>query len=196
MTYSNNPYEIDLGLLLQPETVLERQLLQDPQFIQGLFWGTPRYGHPEGQVYKHITEVLANIDRLAVPLPDRRKLRLIALVHDTFKYLEARQVPRDWSRHHGMLARLFMESYTEDPVILDLIELHDEAYYCWRHIHLYQQPKKGARRLEQLLARLGNALQLYYLFFKCDTQTGDKNPAPLLWFESHISGISVIPSLR
>ena len=36
-------------------------------------------------------------------------------------------------------------------------------------------------------------LQLYYLFFKCDTQTGDKTQAPLKWFEREVPGIEVMP---
>jgi hypothetical protein len=89
-------------------------------------------------------------------------------------------------------ARRFAEQFIEDPVILDIVELHDEAYYCWRMKHLYQQPEAGARRLSRLLARIDHQLQLYYLFFKCDTCTGDKNPAPLKWFESAIPGLEIV----
>ena len=35
-------------------------------------------------------------------------------------------------------------------------------------------------------------MQLYYLFFKCDTSTGDKNPAPMKWFEKTMKGIDVV----
>ena len=85
-----------------------------------------------------------------------------------------------------------MEDFTSDQAVLDVIELHDEAYYCWRMKHLYQQPEAGTRRLRKLLARLDDQLQLYYLFFKCDTSTGDKNPAPLVWFEQTIPGIEIV----
>jgi hypothetical protein len=43
--------------------------------------------------------------------------------------------------------------------------------------------------LEELLRRVGGFIQLYYLFFKCDTQTGDKNQASLKWFEQKNPGI-------
>ena len=39
------------------------------------------------------------------------------------------------------------------------------------------------KTLEDLLRRVGGFIHLYYLFFKCDTQTGDKNQASLKWFE-------------
>ncbi|MFM9949976.1 MAG: HD domain-containing protein [Saprospiraceae bacterium] len=183
---------IDLEAHLRPETDLERQLLQDPEFLQGLLWGVPRYGHPEGEVYKHIREVLDNIDRLDVDLLMRNRLRIIAFAHDTFKYLEDKSIPRDWLKHHGPLARRFMERFTTDEAILDTIELHDEAYHCWRIKHLHQDPDSSRLRLQGLLDRIGEHRQLYYLFFKCDTKTGDKNPAPLNWFEQNIPEIEIV----
>jgi len=183
---------IDLEAQLRPETELERQLLQNPDFLQGLLWGVPRYGHPEGEVYKHIREVLDNIDRLDVDRLMRKRLRIIAFAHDTFKYIEDKSVPRDWSKHHGPLARKFMEHFISDEAILDTIELHDEAYHCWRIKHLNQDHDAAALRLQELLDRIGEHRQLYYLFFKCDTKTGDKNQAPLKWFEQHIPGIEIV----
>ncbi len=184
--------KVDLTTELQPENALERQLLTLPDFRQGLFWGVPRFGHPEGKIYKHIIEVFTNIDRLPVDAATRSRLRLIALVHDTFKYREDKGRPRDWSRHHGALARRFLEPFTDDEELLTVVELHDEAYYAWRFIFLYQQPEQGRERLRQLLRRLGNARQLFYLFFKCDTLTGDKIPTPLTWFEKTVDGIQPV----
>ncbi len=183
--------KVDLATELQPENALERQLLAVPAFRQGLCWGVPRFGHPEGQIYKHIIEVYANIDRLPLDAAIRTRLRLIALVHDTFKYNEDKGRPRDWSRHHGVLARRFLEPFTDDQELLTVVELHDEAYYAWRTIFLYQQPEQGEERLRRLLSRLGNARQLFYLFFKCDTLTGDKIPTPLTWFEKTVDGIQL-----
>lgn len=177
---------------LQPETDLERRLILHPEFQEGLLWGVPRYGHPEGEIYKHIREVLDNIDRLDVDKLTRRKLRTITFLHDTFKHREDRSRPRDWSRHHAVLARKFAEQFIDDFMLLEVIELHDEAYYCWQMKHLYQQKEAGSRRLRRLLDRIDDHLQLYYLFFKCDTRTGDKNQAPLRWFEMTIPGIQVV----
>lgn len=184
--------DIDFETELNPETVLERRLLQQPDFVHGLLWGTPRYGHPEGEIYKHIKEVLENIESLDIDPLSRQRLRLIAFAHDTFKYKEDKSVPRDWSKHHSIYARKFLEKLTDDQIVLDLIELHDEAYYIWRTLHLYHQPRKGAIRLQSLLDRIGEHIQLFYLFFKCDTLTGDKNLAPLRWFEQHIEGIKIM----
>ncbi len=183
---------IDFNKEPKPENELELALLQSEAFTTGLLWGVPRYGHPEGQIYRHIKEVFENIEKLQISPEDRSRLRLITLVHDTFKYKEHKGFPRNWSKHHSILARQFLEPFCNDQVVLDIVELHDEAYYSWRFTHLYHQPKKGAKRLRNLLDRLGNNLQLYYLFFKCDTQTGDKTQAPVHWFEEYIEGIEIV----
>ena len=39
---------LPLDTLLQPESDLEKLLLTLPEFQQGLRWGEPRFGHPEG----------------------------------------------------------------------------------------------------------------------------------------------------
>ena len=178
--------------VLQPETPLEKRFLEDDDFVRGLAWGVPRYGHPEGSVWRHILEVNRNIDALPIEEEMRRKLRIVCWVHDTFKHAEHRGNPRDWSKHHSVYARNFLARYVKDPLLLNVVELHDEAYYCWRLSHLYGKFSEAEDRLDQVRNRVGSYWQLYYLFFKCDTCTGDKNPAPLLWFEKHISDIEVI----
>ncbi len=183
-----------LEALLQPETMLERTLLTVPAFRQGLLWGEPRFGHPEGQVALHVREVLDNIDLItALSESQRAQLRLIALSHDTFKFAEVRGKPRDWSKHHGRLAQQFMYVHTSDRVVLDVLETHDDAYYAWlstrQPVFAHENPQKN---LENLLERMSYCLQLYYLFFKCDTQTGDKTQASLKWFERTVPGIAIV----
>lgn len=185
--------------LLQPETELERRMLMHPAFLEGLHWGVPRFGHPEGKVLYHIREVLDNIDRLLLTAHTRRQLRIIAFAHDTFKYKEDKGTPRDWTKHHGIYARKFLEDIeVSSKEVLEVTEWHDEAYFCWRMIHLFKQTEEGHARLQQLLHRIAGFDQLFYLFFKCDTQTGDKNQAPLRWFEQNVPGIEVVvlPSRR
>lgn len=184
---------IDIQEILKPESDLERRIIQDDDFVQGLFWGKPRFGHPEGRVLFHVREVLDNVDKLTISTEDRTKLRLITLVHDSFKHREDKTTqPRDWSKHHGVLARKFMEQLITDQQILNIIELHDEAYYSWRLKHIYRDIEAGNKRLSRLLETIDSARQLYYLFFKCDTRTGDKNQAPLRWFEKNIPEIKIV----
>jgi hypothetical protein len=172
----------DIEKLLQPETSLEQKILEHPDVRKGLLWGKPRFGHPEGKVLLHAREVLDNVDKMEVDKITRSRLRLIAIIHDTFKYKELHTKPRDWSRHHAVIAREFLEQFTDDTSVLKVLELHDEAFYCWRNIHIRHRKEAGQKQLEQLLERLGNDLRLFYLFYICDTQTGDKFQAPLEWF--------------
>ena len=184
--------DVDLEAVLRPETQLERQLLADPEFREGLLWGAPRYGHPEGEVYKHVREVLDNIDKLSISDSDRLRLRLVAFVHDTYKHAEDKSIPRKWSRHHAVLARRFLETYTDDEIVLQITQWHDEAYYVWRDFYVYQFTEQAEARMERLLTKLGDFRQLYYLFFVCDTLTGDKNLAPLRWVNAHFPGIDPV----
>jgi len=178
---------------LKPEAPLEYFFLEDPPFQKGLTWGKPRFGHPEGQVVYHIREVLDNVEKLTLSAEDRHRLRIITFVHDTFKYKEHKGSPRDWSRHHSILAKKYLAQHCDDQVILDIVELHDEAYYCWRLSQIYSQSTQCDLRLKKLVNRLGDHIQLYYLFFKCDTCTGDKNLASLYWAERNLPGITVTP---
>lgn len=185
--------EINIVELLQPETRLEHQLIEIPEFRKGLFWGKPRFGHPEGMIVYHIKDVLDNIQQLSLDDDVRAQLRTIAYCHDTFKYLEE-QIGKgpDRSNHHSILARKFMEDYISDQGVLDVIEYHDEAYYCWRLQHLYNRKEEGTARMNEMLDVLKSNIQLFYLFFKCDTKTGDKIQAPLQWFETTVTNIDLV----
>jgi hypothetical protein len=178
--------------LLRPETPLERTLLTMPDIQAGLVWGEPRFGHPEGKVGYHVREVLDNVDRIPnLTSTQRTQLRLVALTHDAFKNVEDRSTPRNWYLHHGAIAARFMAQHTTDPVVLDIIATHDDAYYAWLN------EKRNAenlrfKTLDSLFERVGYCLQMYYLFFKCDTQTGDKTQASVKWFEQRVEGITVV----
>lgn len=178
---------------VRPESKLEQEIIKDKAWMQGAFWGVPRPGHPEGRIIYHIREVLDNVDRLVCGDEIRAHLRLITIIHDTFKYLEETIRPRtDWSKHHAAYARNFAAQFIEDEFLLDIIELHDEAYYAWRH-EVKGRKKIAANQINRLFDRLGEEhLQLFYLFFKCDTQTGDKTQDPIYWFESNITEIEVM----
>ena len=179
--------------ILLPETKTEKALLKNADFVKGLHWGEPRFGHPEGKVIYHIKEVFKNIDQCASSPEQRQKLRLIALVHDTFKYKEDKGTgPRNWEKHHASLACDFVKSWTDDDEVIKVTKLHDEAYYAWRHSAIHKDQKASELRLNKLLNTVKDYKQLYYLFFICDTYTGDKNPAPVKWFEQKVPSIKAI----
>lgn len=186
--------EEKIRALLQLETETERQLLDFPEIIQGLNWGVPRFGHPEGKVVYHVLEIFNNLDsiRPSLSVQDRQILRLVTILHDTFKYDEDKTNPRDWSKHHSALAADFAEKFFSDTAIIDIIRRHDDAYYSWKLFLLQDQPEQALKLLDLLLDKVGYCLQLYYIFFICDTATGDKTQAPVKWFEQNVSGLQKV----
>jgi len=172
--YTNLPFSL--------ETDLERTIAADPAWQQGVVWGKPRFGHLEGAVQFHIADVLANIEGQQPNMEERCKLRLIALIHDTFKYRVNELKPKMGNNHHAHIARVFAEKYLTDPLILDIIELHDEAYNSWRLGHYKNRWEHAEERITHLLTQLGPSLPLYVRFFLADSQTESKDQAPVEWF--------------
>ena len=146
----------------------------------------------------HIVDVLANVDRHATTEEERRALRLIALVHDAFKYRVDLSKPKIGENHHAFIARKFAERNIHDPALLEIIELHDEAYNSWRLGALRGKWDKAEDRANRLVARLGSSLPLYIRFFRCDNQTVSKDRTPLAWFEQFLrrKGFDVPPELQ
>jgi hypothetical protein len=184
-----------VDLPFKTETELEQKICSDPEWQQGVVWGEPRTGHLEGSVMFHIADVLANIDTQATTSEERRALRLIALVHDAFKYRVDISRPKTGANHHAFIARKFAERYLDDPGLLEIIELHDEAYNSWRLGAVKGNWDDAEARAGRLVARLGPLLPLYVRFFRADNQTPSKDRAPLAWFEQFLKrrGLEVPP---
>lgn len=180
---------INFNNLIKPDSTLESTIIDQPEFKVGLNWGVPRFGHPEGKVGFHVCEVLDNIEKLNIEGDKRQRLRITAIAHDTFKFQESASIAIGKRTNHGVFARRFMERHISDDATLDLIELHDEIYYAWRHEALHKSPNKATERLDKLFARIGEHLLLHYLFFRCDTLTGDKIQAPRIWFDQRLKDI-------
>ena len=166
-----------------PETELEARIVADPDWQAGAAWGDPRPGHPEGSVAAHVAEVLDNVDRVALGADDRARLRLVALVHDTFKGSVDRSRPSTGENHHAVLARRFAERYVDDPEVLEVVELHDEAYNAWATGERSGNGPAAEARARRLVERLGSSLPFYLRFYRADIETGTKRREPLEWFE-------------
>jgi hypothetical protein len=169
---------------IEAETELERRVLQDPRWTRGAAWGRPRPGgHPEGSVGAHVAQVLKNLDAAALDPASRRKLRLVALFHDIAKADVDRKRPRSGSNHHAARARVFASDYVQDLDVLELIELHDEAYNAWGAGARRGDWTAATARARRLTARLGNRLPLYLAFYRADNDAPGKTQASLSWFE-------------
>ncbi len=173
--------------LLYPETDLENEVISSEEWMIGAAWGEPRPGHPEGVVILHVLEVLDNVDKFYSDSLYREKLRLIALIHDTFKNKVNRDLPKVGENHHAMIARRFAEKYIQDEAILDVIQFHDDAYKAWLKGARGGDWNRAYQSAEILLQMLGNNLDLYIAFYECDNNTGNKNQEPLEWFKNFVA---------
>lgn len=170
--------------IIKPETELENKIISDVEFITGMTWGKPRSGHPEGKVISHIAEVLANVEKYSTP-ETREKLRLISIIHDAFKYKVDKAKPRMGENHHAMIARRFAEKYIDDIELLQIIELHDEAYNAWCKGDRGDWVKAEGRAIN-LISMLKN-IKLYLAFYQCDNETGDKEKDNFTWFQKMVN---------
>lgn len=173
--------KIEIQEVLKPENELEQKIIDDADFQTGVMWGKPRNGHPEGKVLYHVREVLDNVDKYA-PVHLREKLRLIAFIHDTFKHKVDTNQSKSGENHHATIARRFAEKHIDDTAVLDIIQLHDEAYNAWQKGNRDGKWDKAETRLNNLLEILDVNLNLYSIFYKCDNETGDKSQDNYKWF--------------
>lgn len=174
--------------IIKPENELEEQIVADSEFIEGAMFGEPREGHPEGKVVYHIEEVLENADKYSSQ-ENRKELRFIAMIHDTFKNKVDESKSKSGENHHAMIARRFAEKYTNDTKILDIIELHDEAYNSWCKGDRDNKWDKAEIRANKLIERLGDSIELYLTFYKCDNETGNKRQDCVAWFQELCSKV-------
>jgi hypothetical protein len=166
-----------------PENELERTLIADPDLQEGLAWGKPRHGHPEGSVGAHVADLLQTLDRWGETGERRAELRFIALVHDAMKYRVRDWLPKVGENHHAMRARRFAERYTTDERLLATIEQHDRPYALWRkRRRTGRVDEEGLRRM---LERIPDR-DLFVRFVELDGSTEGKNPEPIDWLKKEL----------
>jgi hypothetical protein len=155
---------------------VEASIRADPEWQAGVRCEFSGHGHPEDTVADHVDEVLANVEKESPELqPD---LRVIALVHDAFK-----QEVRWWRpgrTDHAKLAERFARRHVDDPGVLKVIRRHDDAFRAWRSPWGWL----ARARARRLIADLGEDLELFRAFYRCDNATGDKTAEPREWFEA------------
>jgi hypothetical protein len=172
----------DLVPRFRAETDLERQVSSDPEVLEGLAWGKPRYGHPEGTVGAHVADLLETIDRWGESGHRRTELRFIALLHDALKLRVREWLPKTGENHHAMRARRLAERYTGDERLLAAIELHDRPYALWKR---GRRGRADGGAFDQMLARIPD-LELFARFVELDGSTEGKNPDPVAWFNDEL----------
>jgi HD domain len=167
----------------EPENDMERAVSRDPELLEGLAWGEPRYAHPEGTVARHVSDLLDEIERRGESGERRRLLRFVALVHDAMKYRVREWLPKTGENHHAMRARRFAERYTDDERLLATIELHDRPYAIWRRMR--RSGSLDERAFEDMMGKVADPA-LFLAFVELDGSTEGKNPEPIAWFRREL----------
>ena len=166
-----------------PEDELESRLARDPELIEGLAWGKPRSGHPEGSVGSHAADLLHTIEEWRETGARRRELRFLALVHDAFKHAVRSWLPKTGENHHATRARRYAERVIDDERLLATLEWHDRPYSIWRRMR--RTGKLDERRLEKMLGQIPD-WDLFLRFVELDGSTAGKNPEPIEWFREEL----------
>jgi hypothetical protein len=167
-----------------PETALERAVAADPVLTEGLAWGKPRPGHPEGTVGAHVADLLETIDRWGETGTRREELRFLALVHDSLKHSVQSWRPRVGENHHAMRARRFAERYTDDERLLATIEQHDRPYSLWRKARRRGRLDEDA--FTHMIDRIPD-MDLFLRFVELDGSTEGKKAEPIRWLKDELS---------
>lgn len=166
-----------------PENELERRIASDPELLEGLRWGRPRASHPEGAVGRHVADLLGTIEDWGEDGERRELLRLLALVHDSFKYQVDQRRPKTGENHHAARARRFAERYTDDRRLLGALELHDRPYALWRRLDRTGELQE--RELEAMIDRLADP-GLFLRFVELDGSSSGKSREPIRWFRAEL----------
>jgi hypothetical protein len=161
----------------------ERALASDERLLEGLAWGEPRKGHPEGSVGAHVGQLLQTIDDWREPEPLRSELRFIALVHDSLKGEVKDFLPKTGENHHAMRARRLAEAYTDDERLLATVEQHDRSYAIWRKMKRKGRLDESA--FDEMLERIPDK-RLFLRFVELDGSTEGKDPEPVDWFRREL----------
>jgi hypothetical protein len=167
----------------EPESELERRASADSELLEGLAWGEPRAGHPEGAVGTHVAHLLEKLDESGESGERRSLLRLVALIHDSFKSQVRERLPRVGENHHAMRARRFAERFTDDERVLATIELHDKPYALWRK--LQRKGRLDERGFRRMMRRVPDP-ELFLRFIELDGSTEGKRPEPIDWFREEL----------
>jgi hypothetical protein len=167
----------------RPENELEAEVAASPEFRDGMSWGKPRSGHPEGSVGAHVADLLETIDDWGETGDRREQLRFISLVHDTLKNRVSNLRPKTGENHHAMRARRLAERFTGDERLLSTIEQHDRPYAIWR-----KMKRKGSLDEKAFVAMMERVKDpgLFLRFIELDGSTEGKNPEPIEWFRDEL----------
>lgn len=181
---------------LDPEKVTSlsqilNQIKNDKCYLRNIEYGVPRPSHPEGSIKRHIAQLeesLSRIEHLLIP-EEIIKLKILIHVHDLFKAESKKGVAILNPHSHASLAKSFLEQFTDDQDMLNMLQFHDALYSLWRRSNKTRfKPTENpndyhqetTKRLETL-ASLIKDQKLFLTFVIIDSLTPGKDYRPVTW---------------
>lgn len=160
-------------------------VVADDLYALGVSWGKPRKGHPEATVAEHIKELEENLDQMKWRFSEEEvlKLRILIHVHDTLKIHAAPRVPIEHPHSHASLAADFLERFTDDEDLLNMVRYHDESFALYRQFE--EKGRFDEERLDRLIGRIKD-WRLFLAFNIIDNCTRGKERTPLQWFIAEV----------
>ncbi|MFH1592751.1 MAG: HD domain-containing protein [Candidatus Woesearchaeota archaeon] len=160
-----------------PECDLEERIVSSREFKEGMSFGGPREGHPEGRVGVHVTGVLNRIDKENWP-NYRKRLRLVALLHDMGK-IQTRYSENGHlvGEPHALISERIARQFIDDENVLGAIRLHDRYYSFYRT--LQDKFRFNPEKFKEAFQNIDLGLLIRFVY--CDLFERDQTPAR--WFE-------------
>jgi hypothetical protein len=153
----------------------------DPRYLKNIEYGEPRSGHPEGKVKNHLTDLEANLEKLAPRISEEQywKLKFLIHVHDTFKAEAIPDSRIESLNSHASLARKFATEFIEDTDLLNMIQFHDVNFALWKQYLATGSYNFG--RFSRLLNMIRD-WDLFLMFLILDGCTPGKDRNMICWF--------------
>ncbi len=192
---------VQAGRVIEVYTELEQMLVLDPEWLAGGLYKTERSRRFPGEnIFFHTADVLGNIKELNLSIEIVSKLRLAALVHDSFKYQTKSNQLNKNQKNHAWLARDYLSRFTNDKSLLYLVAYHDYAkilYFNYLGALSRRDEQRVQAKINSFLDELNlrGILELYIKFFYCDTNVDRKTQDPYDWFISQVEEIFPVESV-
>lgn len=172
--------------MMDYQSIFQR-IAADPRYTQGLDWGEPRPGHPEGTIRAHIAALEANLESLSAKLSDSEywKLKLLIHTHDLFKGESDHGVSILDLNSHASLARAFLSSYCTDADLLAMVQFHDEPFALY--LQARSKGKYNQDRFDALLHAIDD-WNVFLAFNIIDGCASGKSRKSLHWLFHEIAG--------
>ena len=165
--------------MILAETELEKRILNDPRIQEGFKYTKFTKGHPEGNVAIHVQQILDFINRQNWQ-EYRRDLRIITLIHDSFKYVQAQG-----GKFHAVLAAEYYAALCpDDKRISEAIHYHDSA---WGFYNKLKRGEFDAKKFKKTFSKLDLSLLIH---FNYADDCGRENITPQ-WFEEKIRELNL-----